>query len=118
MNGQTNGRTTEGTNCMTVRYRIIFWQDIPAQVKAKAGRDRVGRPLSNRFQIAIDEAAMRAGRTGSNDYLDAWRNGEWQERDGELEEVADALVAELEAAYTTERLRTLIRQYGLETGGE
>ena len=52
---------------------------------------------------------MRAGRTGSNDYLDAWRNGEWQERDGELEEVADALVAELEAAYKMERLRTLIR---------
>jgi hypothetical protein len=99
---------------MTTKYQIIFWRDIPAQVKVKVGRKRTGRPLSNRFPVAIDEAAMRAGLTNSADYLAQWRNGEWLERDGELEVVADTLLAELEAAYSPERLRTLIEQHGFE----
>ncbi len=103
---------------MTVRYQIIFWRDIPAQVKVKAGRSRVGRPLSNRFPVAIDEAAMRAGKTESNDYLAEWRSSDWQEREGDPEAVADILVAELEAAYPPQRLRTLIQQHGLEKAEE
>ncbi len=103
---------------MTVKYQIIFWRDIPAQVKVKAGRERVGRPLSNRFPVAIDKAAMRAGKTESNDYLAEWRSSDWQEREGEPEAVADVLVAELEAAYPPQRLHTLIQQLGLEKEGE
>ena len=99
---------------MTVKYQIIYWRDIPAQVKVKSGRERVGRPLSNRFPVAIDDAAMRAGKIESNDYLAEWHNGDWQEREGELEAVADTLIAELEAAYSPQRLRTLIQQHGLE----
>ena len=99
---------------MLIKYQIIYWRDIPAQIKVKAGRQRAGRPLSNRFPVAIDEAAMRAGLTGSDDYLTQWRNGEWQERDGELEEVVNALLAELEAAYPPERLQALIQQDGQE----
>lgn len=99
---------------MTTKYQIIYWRDIPAQVKVKAGRRRAGRPLSSRFPVAIDEAAMRAGITESDDYLAEWRNGDWQEREGELETVADALVAELETAYPPERLRKLVKQHGLE----
>jgi hypothetical protein len=94
------------------RYQIIFWRDIPAQVKVKAGRQRVGRPLSNRFTAAIDEAAMRAGKTESNEYLAEWRNGEWLERNGDPETVADALIAELETAYPPKRLHILIQQHG------
>jgi hypothetical protein len=96
------------------KYQIIYWRDIPAQVKVKLGRNRGGRPLSDRFPVAIDEAAMRAGLTGSDDYLAQWRNGGWQEREGDLEEIVDSLVAEIEAAYPPERLRTLIQQHGLE----
>jgi hypothetical protein len=96
------------------KYQIIYWRDIPAQVKVKLGRNRGGRPLSDRFPVAIDEAAMRAGLTGSDDYLAQWRNGGWQEREGDLEEIVDSLVAEIEAAYPPERLRTLIHQLGLE----
>ena len=96
------------------KYQIIYWRDIPAQVKVKLGRNRGGRPLSDRFPVAIDEAAMRAGLTGSDDYLAQWRNGGWQEREGDLEEIVDSLVAEIEAAYPPERLRTLIQQLGLE----
>ena len=99
---------------MTTKYQIIYWRDIPAQVKVKAGRKRAGRPLSSRFPVAIDEAAMRAGITESDDYLAEWRNGEWQERDGNPDDIADALVADLETAYPPERLRKLVKQHGLE----
>jgi hypothetical protein len=97
-----------------IKYQIVYWRDIPAQVKVKVGRSRAGCPLSNRFTAAIDEAAMRAGLTGSEDYLDQWRNSGWQERSGELEDVAKAIAAEIESAYPAERLRLLIRQHGLE----
>ena len=103
---------------MTTKYQIIYWRDIPAQVKVKAGQKRAGRPLSSRFPVAIDEAAMRAGKTGSDDYLEQWRNGGWQQRDGELEDVADALIVELEAAYSPERLRGLIQQHGWDRAEE
>jgi hypothetical protein len=99
---------------MTVKYQIIYWRDIPAQVKVKAGRERKGRELSKRFNVAIDEAAMRAGLTESKVYLAEWRKSDWQDREGELLETVDALVAELEAKYSPERLRALVQQHGLE----
>jgi hypothetical protein len=99
---------------MTVNYQIIYWRDIPAQVKVKAGRERAGKPLSQRFTVAIDEAAMRAGLTESSDYLSQWRMSDWQISDGEPAEVAEAVAAELEAAYPPKRLRQLIKQIGLE----
>jgi hypothetical protein len=102
---------------MTVKYQIIFWRDIPAQVKAKAGRDRASKPLSQRFSVAIDEAAMRAGLTESADYLTQWRMNDWQEDDGDLQQILEAQVAELEAAYPPQRLRQLIDQLGLEKTG-
>lgn len=99
---------------MTIKYQIISWRDIPAQIKVKEGRERAGRPLSKRFGAAIDEAAMRAGLTEANEYLTQWRKSEWREREGTLEEAVDDLVDELEAAYPAQRLRELVELFGLE----
>jgi hypothetical protein len=99
---------------MSVEYQIVSWRDIPAHVKVRAGRARVSRSLSERFQQAIDEAAMRAGKSGSDEYLSEWRTSAPVSRDGEAEVVADALVSELEAAYPPERLQRLAAQRGLE----
>jgi len=103
---------------MTVNYQIIYWRDIPAQVKVKAGRERSGKPLSQRFTVAIDEAAMRAGLTESSDYLSQWRMSDWQEctpcMAREPAEVAEAVARELEEAYPPQRLRQLIKQLGRE----
>jgi hypothetical protein len=41
--------------------QVVFWRDIPAQVKARRGRERAARGLDPRFQEAVDAAAMRAG---------------------------------------------------------
>jgi hypothetical protein len=96
------------------KVQIIYWRDIPAQIKARAGSNRASRALSKRFSVAIDEAAMRAELTGSDEYLAQWHASEWVEREGELEETASALVSEIEAAYPAQRLTALVQQFGLE----
>ena len=98
----------------TTSYQIVYWRAIPAQVKVKMGRERVSKPLSDRFQVAIDEAAMRAGMVGTDDYLAEWRTSDSQEREGEPESVAGAVVAELESAYPDDRLKMLIENWGRE----
>ena len=95
-------------------YQIVYWRDIPAQVKTKAGRERAAKQLTDRFQIAIDDAAMRAGVVGTDEYLAEWRSSEAQEREGGPLAVAESVAAELEAAYTDERLKTLIANKGRE----
>ena len=52
---------------------VIWWRDIPAQVVAKSGRVNAKAELSQRFQLAIDRAAMEAGLFGTDDYLNEWR---------------------------------------------
>jgi hypothetical protein len=92
--------------------QIVYWRDIPAQVKVKAGPTRATRQLSERFQEAIDQAAMRAGLSGTDDYLSQWHSADQPERDGEPEAVAEALAAELEAGYPDTRLNALADQGG------
>ena len=49
---------------------VIYWRDIPAQVVVKQGRRRARRELPQRFQQAIDRAAMRAKKITADAYLD------------------------------------------------
>lgn len=81
------------------QYQIMYWHDIPLQVRAGGRRDRVSRELPQRFQEAIDKAAMAAGVTGSDAYTDGFYWSEPQERAGTPAEVATAVAAELDAAY-------------------
>ena len=55
------------------KLTTIYWRDIPAQVFGQQGRTRHKQELSKRFAVAIDRAAMRAGKGSSNAYLDEWR---------------------------------------------
>lgn len=95
-------------------YQIIYWRDIPAQVQVFQERRRISRPLSERFQVAIDAAAMNAGATESDAYLEQWRHSEPQAREGEPENVATTLVGELELAYPPERLKKLVANGAVE----
>jgi hypothetical protein len=81
-------------------YQILYWHDIPVQVKARNGRQRASQPLSNRFQEAIDRAAMAAGLVGSDAYTDIFQWSEPAERDGAVEAVAAAVAAELERQHS------------------
>jgi hypothetical protein len=80
-------------------YQILYWRDIPSQVRARGDGGRVSKQLPQRFQDAIDQAAMAAGLIGSDDYTNAFHWGASQERDGSAEEVAAAVVAELDAQH-------------------
>ncbi len=92
-------------------YQITYWKDIPSMVVAREGRrERAKVELGQHFQVAIDDAAMRAGLIGSEAYLEQWRRGEWQARDGGVEDVAAAVAAELEAEYTPDRLAQIVRE--------
>ena len=81
--------------------QILYWFDIPVQVKAVTGRERHSVSLSDRFQEAVDQAAMIVGVIDSDDYTELYEWGKPQEREGSPQEVAAAVAAELEAKYAT-----------------
>ena len=81
------------------KYTILNWQDLPSLVEAS---DEVGThkiQLSQRFQALIDHVAMESGLMGSDAYLEAWKKTDVQERVGTAEEVAKAVVEEVEAQF-------------------
>ena len=91
----------------------ILWRDIPSQVLVKRGRDRGKYMLSARFQEAIDRAAMRAGKGGSDAYLDEWRRVTTAiEAEGALADIAAQLGQEIEAQYSDEDITRLAKQNG------
>jgi hypothetical protein len=90
-------------------YQIMYWQDFPAQVKVNDEEETVRRLLPERFQQAIDGAAMAQGSTDTDSYLDGWQWGPQEERAGTAEAVAEALVAELDEAFPKQRLTEMVR---------
>jgi len=90
----------------------IWWRDIPSQVVAKQGRKTAKVLLSERFQEAIDKAAMRAKRGTTDEYLEDWRREEVQ-TDEDLETAARVAGEQFEADFSDERLAQLIKHKGL-----
>ena len=78
------------------KLTIIYWRDIPAQVIGQQGRTRHKKVLDARFAVAIDRAAMRAGKGSSHAYLDEWRR-ESRSFEGISKPLVEAEVARLEA---------------------
>ena len=91
---------------------IMYWRDIPSQVIVKAGRKAEKRMLDDRFQEAIDMAAMRDGTQGSDAYLEHWRRGAPVACGDDLAAEADRALAELEKDYDRKRLKELIGNGG------
>ena len=65
------------------QYQILYWRDIPAQVRVFDGRKPVSRTMPAHFQLEIDRVAMAEGLEGSDVYLDQWHWTERLEREGE-----------------------------------
>ena len=91
---------------------IVYWRDIPAQVIVGKGRRGTKRPLAERFEQAIDRAAMKTGAAGTDDYLAQWRKAAPYSVEGDPEEVAAAEAARIEADYDQARLKALIDNDG------
>lgn len=93
---------------------LIYWRDIPAQVVVKRGRDTAKAKLSNRFQEAVDRAAMRAGKGSSDLYLAEWRRTAATPCSDDIELEAAAEAARIEARYSEADLERLIRAKGVD----
>jgi Virulence factor len=78
-------------------YKILSWQEIPAQIRAEDDQDEINVPLDPRFQEHIDAAAVERNLQNADDYLAQWNWSDALERDGSAQEVAAAVKAELEA---------------------
>ncbi len=93
---------------------LVFWRDIPAQVIVGKGRRGAKVQLPERFEQAIDRAAMKAGMAGTDDYLAEWRKAEPYPVDGGGSdiEIAQSEAARLDAEYDQDRIKTLIANLG------
>jgi hypothetical protein len=96
---------------------IVYWRDIPAQVIVKRGRQAAKRQLDERFEKAIDRAAMRAGLRDSDAYLGEWRRADPVPVGDDLEAEAAAAAARLEAAFDDAKLAALVQNGGRAAEG-
>lgn len=80
------------------RYQILYWKDIPAQVRVfpESGRP-ISRQLPERFQQEIDARAMSEGLAGTDDYLAHWHWSEKLERDLPAPQLMEEILRELKA---------------------
>ena len=97
------------------KYQIIYWRDIPVQVRVSQGRERLSKLLSPRFQQSVYRAAYRAKAINGQAYIEEWRPSEWQIMDGDLEKIASLVITDLEGSYSDKRLDKLARNKGFET---
>ena len=81
------------------RYRIIYWKHIPQSITVEGDGRAIKKELSQKVQNAIDAYAMAAGLTSTSDYAKEYKRGDWIERPGSPEDVAEALVSELETEF-------------------
>ena len=81
------------------KYRIFYWKHIPSSITVEGDGRTVKKQLSQKIQNAIDSYAMAEGLTGTTEYAAQYKRGPWIERDGSPEEVADALLSELETEF-------------------
>jgi len=91
---------------------IVYWRDIPAQVIVGKGRRGSKRQLEERFEQAIDRAAMKVNAKDADAYLAEWRKAAPYQMDGNPDEIVEAEALRLEAEYDQERLKALIANDG------
>ncbi|MEC7668833.1 MAG: virulence factor [Pseudomonadota bacterium] len=91
---------------------IVYWRDIPAQITVGKGRRGTKAQLPERFEQAIDRAAMKSGAAGTDEYLSEWRKGTPYQVEGEASEIIQAETARIDQEYDTERLKVLIENGG------
>ena len=78
-------------------FKILYWQEIPTQIKVEDETDDVTVMLDEKFMKQVDILAAKRGLQAADDYLAQWKWSKEEEREGSAREVAEALKAELEA---------------------
>lgn len=91
---------------------VVYWRDIPAQVIVGKGRNGAKAALPERFEQAIDRAAMKVGASETDAYLAEWRKAAPYAVDGEARDVALAEAARIDREYDQHRIKALIENDG------
>ena len=91
---------------------IVYWRDIPAQVIVGKGRRAKKIQLSERFEQAIDRAAMKSDQKSTDDYLAEWRKAEPIQIEGDPDNIAEEQAKKIEAEYDKEKLIALVNNNG------
>ncbi len=81
------------------KFQILYWQDIPSQIKAWDDFNEIKIELPQRFAVRIDAQAQAKGLTSTDDFLSQWRWSDEQERAGTAPEAAEAVKHELEQKF-------------------
>jgi methanogenic corrinoid protein MtbC1 len=80
------------------KFQILYWQDIPSEVKAWDDFDEVKISLPEKFTVLIDTSAQKQGLISQDAYSAHLRWGDALERAGSPREVAESVRKELESA--------------------
>src|SRR3954453_20626859 len=91
----------------------IWWRDIPMQVIARDRRQAHKVVLHPRFQVAVDRAAVKAGKKAASDYIEEMRR-DARECGDDLESEANTEAERLERHYTKEVLNRLVQSGGVD----
>jgi len=94
---------------------VIYWRDIPAQVKAQAGRERASAKLPDRFMASVDAAATKSGLTSEEDYIVEWRE-EVRECGSDLHAEVDREVTRIADSYPSDLVKIYVRNDGWAAG--
>ncbi|NCQ25685.1 MAG: hypothetical protein COW54_10225 [Rhodobacteraceae bacterium CG17_big_fil_post_rev_8_21_14_2_50_63_15] len=95
-----------------VDVTIVYWRDIPAQIIVGKGRRGSKVQLPERFEQAIDRAAMKTGAAGTDAYLAEWRKADPYSVEGEPDAVAQSEATRIDVVYDQERIKALIANDG------
>ena len=82
------------------KYQVLYWQDIPSEIKVWDDFDEIKVPLSTRFAELIDASAQKQGLIQADSYMAHLRWGDVSERPGSPQDVAAAVKQEVEAKFS------------------
>ncbi len=104
----------------TYQYQVIYWRDVPTQIRLKAGRKRNSAELPQRFQKTMYRAAYRGKSISGDAYSDSFRPSVWQPVADDLvigrnlPEITAALIQQIENDYDEQRLNQLALNAGFQ----
>lgn len=97
--------------------QVTYWREIPSMVVARQGEEVAKVQLPQRFQEAIDEAAMRLGESSADDYMAGWTRSAWEEFGGDPVDAAQQRSEALDNEWTQERLDAYLDSLGQDSLG-
>lgn len=109
---QGNNKTQNYRESTMPDVTIVYWRDIPAQIIVGKGRGGAKKQLAERFEQAIDRAAMKIGAQDTDAYLAEWRKATPYPMAGEPADIVVAEALRIEKEYDQTRIKALIANDG------